>query len=108
MSAERLLITGDVNFHLDRRTHNDKKRFVDLLETFGLIQHVIVPTQISGHTLDLVITKSINDIFNDITIAGLQNTLLLSVHQFIEFNFNIPRPCLSVSVIHAVSQFRCL
>lgn len=100
MSSERLLITGDFNFHPDCLTDNDAKRFVDLLETFGLIQHVLVPTHSSGHTLDLIITRSTNDI----AITGLQTTLLLSDHLFIEFNCDIPRPNLSVSEV----QFRKL
>ena len=62
MIPEVLLITGDFNFHVDCPTEADAKKFADLMNTFGLIQHVHVPTHSSGHTLDLIITRSINDV----------------------------------------------
>ena len=35
---------------------------MDLLETFSLTQHVFGPTHLSGHTLDLIITRSSDDV----------------------------------------------
>ena len=32
-------------------------KFLSLLQSFGLVQHVTVPTHVAGHTLDLVITR---------------------------------------------------
>ena len=55
---EVLVISGDFNFHLDDLCDNDTKKFMDLLETFRLSQHVSGPTHLSGHTLDLIITPS--------------------------------------------------
>ena len=51
MCPEVLLISGDFNFHLDSHTDSDADKFSDLLETFGLIRHVITPTHSSGHIL---------------------------------------------------------
>ena len=62
MCSEVLLITGDFNFHLDDSLNNDSHKFNELLETFGLLQHVKGPTHTSGHTLDLLISRSTNDI----------------------------------------------
>ena len=40
-STELLLISGDFSFHLDSAAEdNNTKKFCDLLETFGLTQHV--------------------------------------------------------------------
>ena len=58
------------------------------LETFGLNQHVACPTHTSGHTLDLIISRSINDVI----ITELESTLALSDHSFIECNLNMPKP----------------
>ena len=44
MGPEALLITGDLNFHINCLSDADARTFVDLLEAFGLIQHVHVPT----------------------------------------------------------------
>ena len=57
MSSESLLITGDFNIHVDDVRDSDAIRFLDLLDSMGLEQHVDKPTHISGHTLDLMITR---------------------------------------------------
>jgi hypothetical protein len=53
-----LLALGDFNIHVEN--HHDKEglEFLQLLDSFGLKQHVGESTHRSGHTLDLVITKS--------------------------------------------------
>ena len=96
MAPEVLLITGDFNFHIDCPSNADAKKFADLLDTFGLIQHVHVPTHSSGHTLDLVITRSTNDV----TIISPLTTFALSDHSFVECLLDIPRPNISVSEVH--------
>ena len=57
-----LLTTGDFNFQVDCHSDSDAKNFADELQTLGLQQHVQVPTHLTGHTLDLIITRSNNDI----------------------------------------------
>lgn len=57
MSPEPLLITGDFNIHVNTPSDSDASRFHDLLSSMGLEQHVDKPTHISGHTLDLIITR---------------------------------------------------
>ncbi|CAH3193085.1 unnamed protein product [Porites evermanni] len=37
-------------------------KFMDLLDTFSLSQQVSGPTHLSGHTLDLIITRSSDDV----------------------------------------------
>ena len=43
MSSELLLITGDFNIHVDNPRDTDCLRFLGLLESMGLQQHVDVP-----------------------------------------------------------------
>ena len=83
-----LLITADFNFHVDCHSDNDAKNFADVLQTFGLQQHVQVPSHLTGHTLDLNITRS----NNDITVSSPKASVALSDHFLIECNLNIPRP----------------
>ncbi|CAH3161729.1 unnamed protein product [Pocillopora meandrina] len=47
MCPEALVISGDFNLHLDDLRDNDTKKFMDLLETFSLSQHVSGPTHLS-------------------------------------------------------------
>ena len=57
MSPEPLLVTGDFNIHVDAPNESDAARFLELLTSMGLEQHVDKPTHISGHMLDLIITR---------------------------------------------------
>ena len=52
-----LVIAGDFNLHTDDPENADTRRFFELLETFGFVQHVNFPTDVSGHWLDLIITR---------------------------------------------------
>ncbi|XP_071149246.1 uncharacterized protein [Mytilus edulis] len=52
-----LLITGDLNFHLDNVNASDTRKFNETILDHGLVQHVHGPTHNKGHTLDVVITR---------------------------------------------------
>ena len=56
LCKEQLVIVGDFNIHVDVLSNGDSTKFRDLLESFSLQQHVVGPTHIHGHTLDLIIT----------------------------------------------------
>ena len=64
LSKENLLIIGDFNIHMDVPSDTKTNRFLDLLESLGLQQHVDKPTHIHGHILDLVITRKARTIIN--------------------------------------------
>ena len=57
LSPGKLLLTGDLNFHLDILNDPAAKQFSTLLDSFNLEQHVKVATHVKGHTLDPVITR---------------------------------------------------
>ena len=88
MCPEILLIAGDFNFHLDDLADDDSRKFIEVLETFGLMQHVIVPTRVSNHVLDITVTRSSSDVI----ISEIQASLFLSDHCFLECNLSVPRP----------------
>jgi hypothetical protein len=84
-----LIIAGDFNFHVDNiPADRDASTLVDLLQSFGLKQHVNVSTHKRGHLLDLVITK----------LAGLLVKLsatsfdLPSDHALVVCRLSFPRP----------------
>ena len=58
LSPEILFISGDFNFHIDDMANTNTMKFNEMLETFGLKQHVSKPTHSSNHILDLLITRS--------------------------------------------------
>ncbi|VDI51143.1 MFS transporter, FHS family, Na+ dependent glucose transporter 1 [Mytilus galloprovincialis] len=57
VTPEELVITGDLNFHLDNKNNCDTRKFQETLRDHGLVQHVRGPTHNHGHTLDVVITR---------------------------------------------------
>ena len=63
---------------MDDDTNHEALVFLDLLESFNLIQHVDQPTHNNGHTLDLLITRlwgAIHDINVDFMISDHISTL---------------------------------
>ena len=61
MSSDKLLITGDFNFHMDVPMDPNGIHFRDFLDAMGLAQHVKEPTHIHSQTLDLIITHQCDD-----------------------------------------------
>ena len=57
LAKEQILFAGDLNIHVDNLCDSDAIKFADLLESFGLQQHVQGSTHKEGHTLDLIITR---------------------------------------------------
>ena len=55
--SEELLIIGDFNSYMDDTADRYAAQFGSLLELFIFKQHVAVPTNSSGHILDLVISS---------------------------------------------------
>lgn len=92
---EVLPISGNFNFHLKSHTDSDADKFSDLLETFGLIQHVSTPTHSSGHILDLVVTQSCYDLL----LQTPRTTFFISDHCVIETSMAFPHPELSTKEI---------
>ncbi|PIK44031.1 hypothetical protein BSL78_19117 [Apostichopus japonicus] len=84
----RLIILGDFNIHVDNATNGDALKFHDLLCSMNLVQLVRGSTHASGHTLDLVITRSIESPICTISDVTNDNSLP-SDHSLI--NFTTPR-----------------
>ena len=70
LSPESLILTGDYNFHVDVADDTDARAFLDLLASMGLKQHVNVPTHVSGHTLDLMITSEYDPVISSVPVAA--------------------------------------
>lgn len=59
-----IILTGDLNFHLDDPNNIDSRRFLETLEVHGLCQRVVGATHNRGHTLDVLITRQSSRIFD--------------------------------------------
>ena len=65
----KILIAGDFNFHFDVTDDPDTVKLQDLLETCNMTQFIKEPTHISGHTLDLVVTRSSDNLIHSVEVG---------------------------------------
>ena len=100
-SQNKIIITGDFNIHCDIVSNLETTRFMDILETFDLNQHINRSTHSSGHTLDLVIT---NRSSSSLIISTSIFSDAPSDHSYIICDVHIPRPKVSKSKIQVSSR----
>ncbi|XP_056593208.1 uncharacterized protein LOC130412099 isoform X1 [Triplophysa dalaica] len=60
LAADRVLVVGDFNIHVDNDTDALGLAFKDTLNSMGVSQHVSGPTHLRNHTLDLILSYGIN------------------------------------------------
>ena len=63
------MITGDFNFRLDNPSDRAAARFRVLLDVIDLKQHVKDSTHKSAHILDLVITRSGDQLVRNVRVS---------------------------------------
>ncbi len=54
LAADKVLIVGDFNIHVDNEKDALGSAFIDILNSIGVRQHVSGPTHCRNHTLDLI------------------------------------------------------
>ena len=59
LSSDKVVIVDDFNNYMDVNSGSLKLAFISLLESTGVLQKVNKPTHSSNHTLDLVLTYTI-------------------------------------------------
>ena len=69
--------------------------FSNILDTFDLKQHVYGPTHKYGHTLDLIITRTNEDIITDYQIGDA-----ISDHNAIISYLRIKQPIIQKNLLH--------
>ena len=88
ITTNRLLITGDFNIYVDEPQKPDVCKFLQIIESFGLKQHVTVPTHVAGHTLDLVITRDDCDFLSN----SPQAHFMITSHSTVLLKLNWTKP----------------
>ena len=64
LDSHNIIITGDLNFHLDNPAELDVRRFSETLADRGMTQLVKSPTHRGGHILDVVIVRETGSIIS--------------------------------------------
>ena len=87
IKSRNILIVGYFNFHYEDPLNADASRFSDILSTHSLSQHVSGPTHMEGHTLDLVITKSTDNLVSNTAVSDF-----LTYHGAVHCCLHLPKP----------------
>jgi exonuclease III len=82
-----MLLVGDLNFHLDVENDPDTKKFNTLMDSMNFKQHITEPTHRSGHTLDVAITRSTDNIMQRTEVSDM-----ISDHNLIVCKVHHPKP----------------
>ena len=68
IASGELPMFGDFNLHVDDACDQSANTFLDLIPSVGLKQHILDDTHDQGHNFDLFITRSTEDIANNLEI----------------------------------------
>ncbi len=60
LAADKVLIVGDFNIHVDNEKYAFRSAFLDILYSIWVRQHVSGPTHCRNHTLDLILAHGID------------------------------------------------
>nr|XP_054772842.1 uncharacterized protein LOC129280870 [Lytechinus pictus] len=85
---QKLLILGDFNLHIDVSTTANVLQFLNILDAGNLCNHVNHPTESSGHTLDLIISRN----SDDLVLPPSIDSSLPSDHRAVLCGLTICRP----------------
>ena len=87
MIVPTIIITGDINIRLDRPDDPLACKFRDVIEPFGLVNQVTVPTHDGGGLLDVLITRS-EQAAGSVEIVDVG----LSDHRLLKWSMDMRRP----------------
>ncbi len=83
---EETLFCGDYNFHVNKPNDNKALKFIEILDTFELKQHIHESTHKDGNTLDLIITNK------ESSMISHQVDHMVSDHCNILFDLDMAKP----------------
>jgi hypothetical protein len=82
------LLVGDFNFHFDVPSNTYTAKLIDILDSFGLVQPVRVPTHRHGHTLDWRVHRADQTILDSWSV----DHTLPSDHSCLKCSLRLSRP----------------
>ena len=82
------IFAGDFNIHWDKPNDKYVKKFRELCDAFGLVQHVENATHIKGHTLDFILSRP-ND---GLCVRNLQVGEIVSDHNVVSCDIAFRKP----------------
>ena len=83
----KIVIVGDFNIDWLNKNGSERKRFYNILETFGFVQNICTETHRSHHLLDYIITRKDCNIISDCTVSDF-----ISDHRVLHASLQCIRP----------------
>ena len=80
-------MVGDFNIHVDDSSDSDTITFMDLLDSYNMLNKVTFPTHVKHYSLDLVIEDR-----NNTVVTNVKEGLFLSDHCFVHSTLDIITP----------------
>ena len=94
----KLLICGDFNYWVDDPPQKPfSTEFVELVDVNNFVNHITLPTHISGHTLDLLLSPVGSSYIKDVDVCPID--FRVSDHALILFRLDFPAPSSYVKMI---------
>ena len=90
-----LIVTGDFNVHVDVNDNLDAISLREFFESVSCIQHVDVSTHTHGHTLDLIISRS----SDNLAVGTPWTDSLVSDHLSVMCLLNAQKPPVNVKKV---------
>ena len=94
----KLLLTGDFNIKINDENNHKTAKFLNFLETFGLVNHIHFGTQCQANTLDLVISSEQYHLVHNPTKGHL-----FFDHNLVHYNPSVNNKPQNRSKIHNLS-----
>ena len=88
LDFEELIITGDINVHINDVNSPDGQQFTDLCESIGLKQWITFSTHKLGNTLDLIMTN----ILSNVKCLDITPGPFISDHHGVHVSINYQKP----------------
>ena len=83
-----VILSGDLNIHYDDPTLPMTRSYLDILSSFGLLQHVQLPTHDKGHVLDHILTRECDNLnVRKVTIGDF-----ISDHSMVICTLSVEKP----------------
>ena len=82
-----LIIVGDFNINWLDNSDSERRSLLHILETFGLFQHIDLPTYQNGHLLDYIITREASDFAHSFMVSDK-----ISDHMALHASLTCQRP----------------
>ena len=87
LSGPPIVLLGDINIHINNADNAYTRKYIELLASFNMVQHVNEPTHEKGHTLDHIISRN----SDSLRISDVEVGECISDHSLVKCKISFPK-----------------